>query len=196
MEEITPELLLGAYAKGYFPMAQSRDASELHWYYPEKRGVIPLDNFHVPKSLAKFLKKSSFTFTTDKSFREVITACATRDDTWINDKIIELYCELHRLGFAHSVEVWDNNQLVGGLYGVSLGGAFFGESMFSRATNASKAALVHLVSLLRNAGYTLLDAQYVNEHLMQFGIEEIPREEYLQGLEAALRIIPSSLISR
>lgn len=193
MKDITPECLLNAYANGYFPMAESRDAKALHWYYPEKRGIIPLDNFHIPKSLTKFLKQNPFTYTMDTAFRDVITACAERDDTWINDDIIELYCALHTMGYAHSVEVWiqdsetRNQKLVGGLYGVSLDKAFFGESMFSRVANASKAALVYWVNHLRERGYTLLDAQYVNDHLKQFGIIEISREAYLQRLEQALR---------
>ena len=217
------EILLSAYAQGLFPMADSRKGKTLRWYSPEQRGVIPLDAFHVPKSLAKFLKKAPFTYRGNTAFHEVITACAERGETWINDEIIALYSELNRLGFAHSVEVWqpsslrprtypapvagcggsnpeldrhvaiaprDDDTLVGGLYGVSLGGAFFGESMFSRSSNASKAALVHLVRLLKEKGYTLLDAQYVNEHLLQFGIQEIPREEYLLKLYAALALSP------
>jgi len=192
VEKLTPELLLNAYANGYFPMADSRDAKELHWYQPELRGTIPLDDFHVPKSLAKFLKRSNFTYSTNRVFREIITACAKRDSTWINDTIIDLYCELRAMGFAHSVEVWHDEKLVGGLYGVSLGGAFFGESMFSTETNASKAALVHLVALLKEKGYMLLDAQYTNDHLKQFGVIEIPCKEYLQQLKRALLITSKS----
>ena len=192
-------MLLNAYANGYFPMAESRDTKTLHWYYPEKRGIIPLDDFHIPKSLAKFLKQNPFTYTLDTAFRDVITACAERDDTWINNDIIELYCALHTMGYAQSVEVWiqdsktRNQKLVGGLYGVSLGKAFFGESMFSRAANASKAALVYLVNHLREGGYTLLDAQYVNDHLKQFGIIEISRADYLERLEEALHIDPNPI---
>jgi leucyl/phenylalanyl-tRNA---protein transferase len=189
MEKLTTELLLQAYANGYFPMAESRDAKQLYWFYPEKRGIITLDGFHVPSTLAKFLRKNPFTVTVDKAFPEVIRACAERsDDTWINEEIIALYSALHEQGFAHSVECWENNILVGGLYGVALAGAFFGESMFSRTPNASKVALVHLVKLLKDAGYTLLDTQYVNDHLKQFGVVEIPRAEYLKRLEAALKI--------
>ncbi len=191
-EKITCELLLNAYANGYFPMAKSKDDPEIYWFYPEQRGILPLDDFHVPVSLAKFIKKHPFEITTNKAFVDVISSCAERDeDTWINDRIMQLYCQLHDMGFAHSVECWREGALVGGLYGVSLGGAFFGESMFSRETNASKAALVHLVELLKASGYTLLDAQYVNEHLKQFGITEIPREEYLQLLKDALAVIPA-----
>jgi leucyl/phenylalanyl-tRNA--protein transferase len=195
MNEINADLLLRAYSSGYFPMAQSADSHEISWYTPQLRGVIPLDDFHVSRSLAKFLKKSPFTYSTDQCFRTVMQACAQRaEDTWINDTLITAYCQLHEQGHAHSVEVWSENegqkQLVGGLYGVSLNGAFFGESMFSRTPNASKAALVHLVDLLNQAGYTLLDAQYVNEHLKQFGIMEIPREEYLTRLKHALSVQP------
>jgi leucyl/phenylalanyl-tRNA---protein transferase len=193
MEKLTGELLLQAYANGYFPMAESRDAKQLYWFYPEKRGVIPLEEFHVPATLAKFLRKNPFTVTVDKAFPGVIRACAERhEDTWINDEIIALYCTLHEQGFAHSVECWENDMLVGGLYGVALAGAFFGESMFSKKPNASKVALVHLVKLLKNAGYTLLDTQYVNDHLKQFGVMEIPREEYLEKLQAALRVTPQN----
>jgi leucyl/phenylalanyl-tRNA--protein transferase len=211
---LTWEVLLSAYAQGYFPMAESRDAKELHWFYPEKRGIIPLDSFHVPRSLAKFARTQPFALTTDRAFVQVIRACAEREETWINDTIIKLYCELWEQGHAHSVECWQeirsedraamshascenqeirsggNYELVGGLYGVALGGAFFGESMFSRQPNASKIALVHLVQLLRGAGYRLLDAQYINPHLKQFGIIEIPRAEYLVSLKEAMPIKP------
>jgi leucyl/phenylalanyl-tRNA---protein transferase len=192
VQEITPELLLNAYASGYFPMAESRDGSQINWYYPEERGIIPLDTFHIPASLEKFLKRDPFTYTTNQCFGEVIRSCAHRNDgTWINDTIIDAYCKLHELGFAHSVECWKDKNLVGGLYGVALGGAFFGESMFTRESNASKAALVHLVGLLNQAGYTLLDTQFVNDHLKQFGVVEIPRAEYLKKLGAALHTSPS-----
>lgn len=193
-EELTADLLLAAYANGYFPMAESRDAAEISWFYPEQRGVIPLEKFHMPASLAKFMRKQPFTVTTDKAFPEVIKACAERDETWINDTIIDLYCELHEKGFAHSVECWQDNKLVGGLYGVAIGGAFFGESMFSRAENASKVALAHLVELLNNAGYKLLDTQYVNDHLKQFGVIEIAREEYLALLQTAIQMQPKPIV--
>jgi leucyl/phenylalanyl-tRNA--protein transferase len=194
MQKITVEYLLSAYANGYFPMADSREGSELHWFYPEKRGILPLDSFHTPKSLNKFIKNNSLQYSVNHSFRDVITACASRsEDTWINDEIIDLYCELHRLGYAHSVECWMDNALIGGLYGVAIGGAFFGESMFSRAPNASKCVLVHLVTLLKDAGYTLLDTQFVNDHLKQFGVVEIPRDEYLEKLDGALQITPRNI---
>ena len=217
MDVITTEDLLNAYAQGYFPMAQSREDSELLWFYPEERGVIPLDGFHLPKSLQKFLRKHPFTVTLNHDFAGVIHGCATaRDDTWINPEIEKLYTELHQRGHAHSVECWlplmgaspqrfaaprfaprlarlENYTLVGGLYGVSLGGAFFGESMFSREKGASKVALAALVEMLNAAGYTLLDTQYVNDHLLQFGVQGIPRREYLLRLQAALKITPLHL---
>ncbi|MDX2073906.1 MAG: leucyl/phenylalanyl-tRNA--protein transferase [Alphaproteobacteria bacterium] len=188
---LTPELLLSAYAQGIFPMAPDRHSDTLHWYRPEQRGILPLDDFHAPKSLAKFMKKRPYDLTINQDFRAVITACADtprgyEKGTWINDEIIEAYCALHALGHAHSVEVWQEEALVGGLYGVSLKRAFFGESMFSRAPNASKIALVHLVGWLRENNYTLLDTQYVNEHLLQFGVREIPRGEYMKLLQNAL----------
>ncbi|MBN8531548.1 MAG: leucyl/phenylalanyl-tRNA--protein transferase [Alphaproteobacteria bacterium] len=188
--EITPELVLGAYTLGLFPMAPSASARELYWFNPEKRGVLPLAEFHMPRSLRKFLHKHPFTYSADMAFEQVIQACAEvnegRKDTWINPEIIALYCELARRGHAHSIETWQDGKLVGGLYGVSLGGAFFGESMFSRATNASKAALTVLVQALRRAGFTLLDTQFLNRTLAQFGAVEISRENYMQQLEEAL----------
>jgi leucyl/phenylalanyl-tRNA--protein transferase len=195
-ETITPGQLLAAYAAGYFPMADSRGAENLYWYHPVRRGVLPLDAFHVPRSLKKFLRSHPYTVQTDTAFRKVMEHCADirtekRRDSWINDTIIELYCTLHAQGHAHSVECWQDGALVGGLYGVSLGGAFFGESMFSLAANASKVALVSLVGRLLNAGYTLLDTQYVNDHLLQFGIEEIPRADYLLLLEKSLKASPN-----
>ena len=171
-------------------MAQSRDAAEIHWYDPELRGVLPLAEFHVPRKLRKDLRQARFEMRVNTDFAQVIKACATRDETWINDTIIDAYMGLHRLGFAHSVECWRQEALVGGLYGVALGGAFFGESMFSLEANASKAALVHLVELLCAGGYVLLDTQYVNDHLLQFGVREIPRAEYMAQLRIALTLSP------
>lgn len=193
---LTPELLLQAYANGWFPMAEARDGEELHWFSPDPRGILPLERFHVPRSFSKFLKHCPFTLTADRDFPAVIRACAEtprthEDGTWINDTIIALYTELQRLGHAHSVECWEGNRLAGGLYGVSLGGAFFGESMFSRTENASKTALVGLVNILQSAGYTLLDTQYINPHLLQFGAETMPKEAYLDTLEQALTLSPS-----
>jgi leucyl/phenylalanyl-tRNA--protein transferase len=194
--EITASRLLHAYANGYFPMADGRNESELYWYTPQLRGILPLDNFHIPGSLKKFLRHCPYRVKVDTAFEKVIRACAdTRTGkpggTWINDTIIALYCELARDGVAHSVECWQDGELAGGLYGVSLGGAFFGESMFSQAPNASKVALMHLVERLKAAGYLLLDTQYVNDHLKQFGVREIAREDYLALLAKALNASPN-----
>lgn len=187
--------LISAYASGYFPMAEGRDTKELYWYSPEERGIILLDKFNIPRSLMKFMRHCHYEIKFDTAFEQVIRACADtksekRDNTWINDEIIYLYCELAQAGYAHSVECWTGDKLSGGLYGVSLGGAFFGESMFSHAPNASKVALVHLVSKLRDLGYTLLDTQYTNDHLMQFGVTSVKKTEYLEMLENALKNSP------
>lgn len=198
-DEITPQMLLTAYAGGYFPMAESREADELFWFHPQKRGIIPLESFHVPHSLEKALKRTPFILTCNKAFDGVIRACAEpnadRPETWINDRIIALYSALHRMGHAHSIECWQNGTLAGGLYGVAIGGAFFGESMFSRASNASKAALVELVTRLKAAGYGLLDTQYVNPHLLQFGCIEVKRGNYMNMLGKALELHPSPAFS-
>ena len=192
---LTPELLLRAYAAGIFPMAETRDSDEIFWVDPRRRGVIPLEGFHVPRRLRRTVRRAPFAVTFDTAFDSVIAACAGtsefRDDTWINPEIRRAYTELHELGFAHSVECWredrmTGDELVGGLYGVSLGGAFFGESMFSRADDASKIALVHLVARLRLGGFVLLDTQFVTDHLRQFGTTEIPARDYLRRLEIAL----------
>ncbi|MBK3733411.1 leucyl/phenylalanyl-tRNA--protein transferase [Azospirillum brasilense] len=192
MIELSASLLLRAYAAGIFPMAENADSEELYWFDPERRGVLPLEGFHVPRKLRKTVRRGPFDLRFDTAFRAVIEACAEptadRPKTWINGDILRLYTELHERGCAHSVECWSGGQLVGGLYGVALGGAFFGESMFSRVTDASKVALVHLVARLRAAGYTLLDAQFVTEHLSQFGAVEIPRSEYRRRLAAALAV--------
>lgn len=190
MSEITPELLLNAYANGYFPMADERKSAEIGWYSPDPRGILPLNGFHVPKKLRKTVISMPFEVKTDQSFQKVMEHCskprAKQKGTWINPKLVELYTELNHLSFAHSVECWLEDELVGGLYGVSLGGVFFGESMFSHATDASKVALVYLVEILRQAGYQLLDTQYVNEHLLQFGVTEISRKDYLDKLSRIL----------
>jgi leucyl/phenylalanyl-tRNA--protein transferase len=187
---LTAELLLRAYSNGVFPMAESRGRSEIFWVDPEWRGIIPLDGFHVPRSLRRVVRRRLFDVRSDTAFDTVIRECAAprrgRGDTWINDDIVRSYAELYRLGFAHSIECWQNDDLVGGLYGVSIGGAFFGESMFSRVTNASKVALVHLVARLVDAGFRLLDTQFVTEHLTQFGALEVPRNQYHQLLREAL----------
>lgn len=171
-------------------MAEQRDSEEVFWVEPRRRGILPLDAVHVPRSLAKTVRKDRFIVTVDRCFRDVMLACAEpkpgREQTWINDSILDAYTALHEKGFAHSVECWQDGKLVGGLYGVSLGTAFFGESMFSRATDASKVALIHLVARLRAGGYTLLDTQFLTAHLAQFGTIEISRSEYRQRLRAAL----------
>ena len=188
--EITPEVLLRAYACGIFPMAESADDPTLFWVEPEQRGIIPLDGLKVSSRLARTVRSDRFTVTVDRAFDEVIDGCAEskpgRDNTWINRRIRTLYTGLYRLGHCHSVEVWQGQALVGGLYGVNLGGAFFGESMFHRASDASKVALVHLVARLIAGGFTLLDTQYVTEHLRSLGAIEISRRRYRSQLDLAL----------
>lgn len=188
IKDITPELLLNAYAMGVFPMADGRHARKVSWYDPDRRGIFPLDAFYVPRRLRRTVLQHVYDVTINQDFAAVIRACAdVRPDTWINEAIINLYVRAHHMGFAHSVETRDKNgKLVGGLYGISLGGAFFGESMFSTARDASKVALVHLVARLKARGFTLLDTQFVNPHLLQFGCTEISRAEYHARLEAAL----------
>ena len=184
--EITPDILLRAYSIGLFPMAESGEAETLFWVEPESRGVIPLDGFVVSRRLAKTVRSGCFMVVADCAFAEVMAACARRDKTWINAEILRLYRELFALGHAHSVEAYQEGALVGGLYGVSLGGAFFGESMFHLARDASKVALVHLVARLRRGGFRLLDAQFVTPHLKRLGAVEIAREDYRRLLAAAL----------
>jgi len=192
---LTPELLIRAYALGIFPMAERRDADTVHWIDPELRGILPLEGFHLPRKLARRVRRGDYAVTADADFPAVIRGCAEpgprRPETWINDTIEGLYCELHRMGCAHSIEVWGTEggerRLVGGLYGVSLGAAFFGESMFSRAVDASKVALVHLVVRLRLGGFRLLDTQFTTSHLRQFGALEVPREHYKALLAGALQ---------
>ncbi|HET7085005.1 MAG TPA: leucyl/phenylalanyl-tRNA--protein transferase [Rhizomicrobium sp.] len=187
---LTPEILLRAYAEGLFPMAERRGDPTLYWVSPEKRGIIPLDGLHVPKRLARTIKSGIFTVTADRAFRKVMEACAApapgRPESWINDEILRLYTALHLGGHAHSIECWRDGALAGGLYGVRLGAAFFGESMFSRRRDASKVALVHLVDGLKRGGFTLLDTQFTTAHLARFGAIEIPRERYLLKLQDAL----------
>lgn len=187
---ITPELLLRAYSIGMFPMSESADDPELFWVEPDIRGIIPLDDFHVSKSLQKAIRKAPFDIRYDTAFDEVVAKCAEaaedRPSTWINQQIKDLYGALHRLGHAHSVEAWDGDELVGGLYGVTLGSAYFGESMFSRRTNASKICLVHLVERLRERGFTLLDTQFTTDHLVTFGAIDIPKAEYGVLLDRAM----------
>lgn len=188
--QLTPEILLRAYAEGLFPMAERRGDPTLYWVSPEKRGVIPLEAFHVPKRLARTVRSQAFSLTSDKAFRTVMEACAApapgREESWINDEILRLYTALNASGHAHSLECWKDGRLVGGLYGVKLGAAFFGESMFSRERDASKVALVHLVEGLRHGGFLLLDTQFITAHLARFGAIEIPRAQYLRKLHDAL----------
>lgn len=181
------ELLLRAYRAGFFPMADARDG-EISWYSPDPRAIIPLDRFIVPRSLRRLIHKRLFDIRIDTAFVDVIAACAEREETWISAEILQAYTDLHRRGFAHSMEAWKEGRLTGGLYGVAVGGAFFGESMFSRESGASKVALVALVDRLRLQGFLLLDTQFVTPHLLQFGAAEIPREEYLRRLEEALAV--------
>jgi len=191
----TAELLLWAYANGIFPMADP-ETNIIDWYSPDPRGIIPLDAFQVPKNLAREVRKGRFNIRSDTAFEPVIRACAVDrgqgNESWINERLIHAYCELHRCGHAHSVEAWREGVLVGGLYGVSIGGAFFGESMFSKpdvgGTNASKVCLVHLVNRLKERGFILLDTQFSNPHLEQFGCTEISRDAYLERLEHAINL--------
>jgi leucyl/phenylalanyl-tRNA--protein transferase len=189
---IPSELLVSAYSSGWFPMAV--DEGEIRWYSPDPRGIIPLDAFHVPSRLARVIRSGRFRIEIDRDFPAVIRACAQVDrkdedpGTWIDSEILTSYIALHRHGFAHSVEAWEGERLAGGLYGVALGGAFFGESMFHRVTDASKVALASLVERLRARGFTLLDVQWVTPHLEQFGAIEIPRSDYLELLQQALAL--------
>lgn len=186
---LDPALVLRAYREGIFPMAM--ESGEIAWFSPDPRGVIPLDAFHIPSRLARVVRSGRFEIRVDHAFEAVMRACAAREDddgTWISETILECYVALHRLGIAHSVETWQAGRLVGGLYGVHLGGAFFGESMFHHVTDASKIALVALVDRMRRRSFRLLDVQWVTPHLEQFGAIEIPREKYLAQLKQALRI--------
>ena len=183
---IEPEFLLNAYARGIFPMGMPE--GDIAWFSPDPRGVLPLDAFHLPHGLARTLKKNLFTVRCNTAFEAVMRACAEREETWIDEEIVHSYVELHRLGFAHSVEAWNEGTLAGGLYGVALGGAFFGESMFHRQTDASKVALHALVERLRQRRFALLDLQWVTPHLAAFGAIEIPRREYLRQLRTAIAL--------
>lgn len=192
MTALTPQLLLRAYAAGYFPMAESAVSNELFWFDPNRRGILPLDGFHLPRRLRRTIRQGRFEVVCNGDFEAVIDACAAptpkRPNTWINGEIRRLYRDLHALGFAHSVETRVDGRLVGGLYGVALGGAFFGESMFSRATDSSKVALVHLIARLIYGGFILCDTQFLTDHLGQFGAIEIPRMVYRRLLERALDV--------
>ncbi len=184
---IEPELLLNAYRCGIFPMAESKEG-EIHWYEPQLRAVVPLDGLKVSRSLRQTMKRGIFDIRLNTSFEAVMRRCADREETWISEAIIQSYCELHRRGFAFSVESWHDGEVVGGLYGVALGGAFFGESMFSIMKDASKSALVGLVHHLRQRQFVLLDAQFMTPHLESLGAVEIPQREYLDRLRTALRL--------
>jgi leucyl/phenylalanyl-tRNA--protein transferase len=184
---LTPEILLRAYAMGIFPMAQTRDSAEIHWVDPRRRGVFPLEGFHISRSLGKTIRSGLFRITIDRDFAGVVRGCADRPETWINDEIFGLYTALHAMGHAHSLEVWQGDDLVGGVYGVTLGAAFFGESMFSRRTDASKVALAWLIHRLRAGGFQLFDTQFLTPHLASLGAEEIPRAEYHRRLQTALQ---------
>ena len=190
-QNLTPELLIRAYASGIFPMSESRNDPNIYWVEPEMRGILPLNRFHVSKSLKKIIRKKKFDIFCDREFEKVLDECAQpsegRNITWINKKIRDSVIKLYEMGFAHSVECWHDNKLVGGLYGISLGAVFFGESMFSKETNASKVALVHLIARMRLGGFKLLDTQFTTNHLSQFGVIEIPSKQYLELLDEALQ---------
>jgi len=192
MSYISAELLIHAYAQGIFPMAEKAASTDVYWVDPERRGIIPLDQFHLSRSLARKIRKQPFDIRFDTAFIKVIEGCAAtlavkgREETWINDQIIALYAQLFDEGYVHTVECWRDDQLVGGLYGVSLGGAFCGESMFHTVTDASKVALAYLVARLKAGGYRLLDTQFITPHLSQFGALEIPRHDYKLRLQNAL----------
>ena len=186
MPDLTPELLLHGYSIGIFPMAEHRDDPEIFWVDPRRRGVFPLDGFHISRSLSRAMRRTRFTITTNPAFNDVVAGCADRADTWINAEIFSLYAQLHTLGHAHALEVWEDDMLVGGVYGVTLGRAFFGESMFSRRDNASKIALACLVDRLNRGGFTLFDTQFLTPHLASLGAQEITRAAYHARLEMAL----------
>lgn len=185
---LTPELLLHAYSNGIFPMSEGRDTDDVFWVDPRKRGVFPLDGFRISRSLRRAIRTSPFRITFDTDFSRVVAGCADREETWINGPITRLYAALADAGFAHSVEVWDEQQLVGGVYGVTIGAAFFGESMFSTRTNASKIALAYLIDKLRSSGFVLFDTQFITDHLSSLGAVEIPRGTYRRNLAEAIEI--------
>lgn len=185
-DQLTPDLLMQAYAMGVFPMAESRDDTDVFWVDPRRRGILPLDGFHISRSLARRLRSNQFEITVDQDFEGTVRGCADRPETWINAAIFDLYLALHRRGCAHSLEVRENGALVGGVYGVTLGAAFFGESMFSRSTDASKIALAYLVDRLRGGGFRLFDTQFITPHLRSLGGREIPRAAYHKLLALAI----------
>lgn len=185
-DRITPDLLLKAYAMGLFPMAESRDSAGMRWVDPLRRGIFPLEGFHISRSLRRVILRADYEVSVNRDFAGVLAACADRDETWINTEIAALYAKLHRMGFCHSLEVWQDSRLIGGVYGVALGAAFMGESMFSRAENGSKIALAWLMHRLRTGGFTLFDTQFLTPHLASLGAVEIPRAEYHLRLERAV----------
>lgn len=185
-DRLTPEMVVAGYSSGIFPMADPDEDDSIYWYRPDPRAILPLDGFHVSKNLLKRVRRGDFEVRSDFDFEGVMRACAARDETWISDEIVDVYTQLHHMGLAHSVECRQDGALVGGLYGVALGGAFFGESMFHRATDASKVALVHLVRRLTRRGFTLLDVQFSTPHLAQFGVVEISAHQYERLLADAL----------
>lgn len=188
MKGITPDQMLAAYARGIFPMADGRESKELHWVEPHQRGIIPLDGFHISRSLRSTILQGNYEITVDRDFAGVVTACGDRPETWINDELFALYQALFARGAAHSLEVWQEGRLAGGVFGLVLGGAFFGESMFSRATDMSKLALAYLVDRLRRGGFVLFDTQFLTPHLASLGAIEIPQREYVQRLRLALTV--------
>lgn len=190
IKTIDPQFLCTAYCNGYFPMADSK-TGEISWYSPDPRTIFDLNEFHIPRSLRRTLKKYEFEVRVNKRFEEVMRACAEREETWISETIIQSYIQLHQLGLAHSVETWKDGNLVGGLYGVAIRGAFFGESMFSKMPDGSKIALMYLIKRMKERGFTLLDTQYLTPHLKIFGAREIPRSDYMKRLEDSLNIICS-----
>ncbi len=183
---LTPALLLRAYARGIFPMAETRDSPELHWVEPRQRGIFPLESFHISRSLARRILAGGYQIAVNRNFPAVVRACANRPETWINDDLHQLYAELHEAGHAHSLEVYQNSALTGGVFGVTLGQAFFGESMFSTATDASKIALAYLVDRLTQTGFTLFDTQFLTPHLASLGAIQIPQAAYRKQLAKAL----------
>ncbi|MFN4058914.1 MAG: leucyl/phenylalanyl-tRNA--protein transferase [Roseinatronobacter sp.] len=187
---LTPAMLLQAYRQGVFPMAEAQNDPRLYWFDPQARGILPLDGFHISRSLARRIRSRQFRISFDTAFAHVVDGCADRPSTWINSEIRRLFIELYAMGQAHSLEVWDGPDLVGGVYGVRVGGCFCGESMFSRRTDASKVALAYLVTHLRACGFTLFDTQYLTDHLASLGGIEIPRRDYRARLRTALQITP------
>lgn len=183
---LTPDLMLTGYAQGIFPMAESRDSAALHWIDPQRRGIFPLENFHISRSLMGSIRHENYTIRTNSAFAEVVRRCAARPETWINVPLFDLYDQIHAMGHAHSLEVWQEGVLIGGVFGITLGAAFFGESMFSARTDASKIALAYLVDRLRQGGFRLFDTQFLTPHLASLGAIEIPRSDYRKRLAAAL----------